>query len=328
MRFALFATFLAVLSSTVAALEATPGPVGPDTSFPVPVGATFRDRPLAPQLVVVPPGSYLMGASEEEAAREGRGAESAAWERPQHRVVVATPLAVGKGLVTRREFAEFAGATHRPVTNGCMVLDGGIWQQEARRSFADPAFAQTDQDPAVCVAVEDAEAYAAWLSRTTGHAYRLLHEAEWEYVARAGSTSSRWWGDDRATICAHANGADQQYHALYPADAHANTGCSDHFAHTNPSGAFHANPFGLSDMLGNVWQWTADCFVPGYANAPALASTAIDAGDCNRRVIRGGSWHNAPDALRSAARFWLPPNMRSSSLGFRIVRLPDAATAQ
>ena len=292
--------------------------------FPAPVGRAFRDRPFAPLLVVVPPGTYMMGASADEATREGRRAETAAWEQPRHRVVVPTSLAVCKDFVTRKEFATFVAATGRPVTKGCMVLDLGTWQDEAQRSFLDSAFDQTDQSPAVCVGVEDVEAYAAWLSRTTGHTYRLLHEAEWEYLARAGSTSSRWWGDDRTSLCHHLNGADLSYHRRYPADEHANTACDDGYAHSSPAGAFAANPFGLDDMLGNVWQWTADCFVPGYDAAPAVASTPIESGDCSRRMIRGGSWHNAPDSLRSAARFWLPPDMHSSSVGFRVVRLPDA----
>ncbi len=326
MRFLVLAALVSLLSAP-AARPATDTASPKPTGFPASVGATFRDRPFAPQLVVLPSGLYVMGASAEEGLREGRRADTAAWEQPRHRVVVSTPLAVGKNLVTREEFAAFVSATKRPMTQGCMVLDAGTWQEEARRSFADPAFVQSDQDPAVCVAVEDAEAYAAWLSRTTGHPYRLLHEAEWEYAARAGSTASRWWGDDRASLCRHVNGADLSFHALYPADEHANTTCDDRFAHSNPAGAFAANPFGLNDMLGNVWQWTADCFVPGYETAPAVASTPIESGDCSRRAIRGGSWHNSADSLRSAARFWLPPDMRSSSVGFRVVRLPDAEQA-
>ena len=325
MRPVLFAAILALLLALIALVTRDADAVERRSAFPVPVGATFQDRSFAPQLVVVPRGSYLMGASADEAEREGRRAETAAWERPRHRVVVPTSLAVGRNLVTREEFAAFVEATHRPMTSGCMVLDAGIWQDEARRGYADPAFVQTDRDPAVCVAVEDAEAYAAWLSQTTGHAYRLLHEAEWEYVARAGSTASRWWGDDRTSLCRHVNGADLSYRALHPTDEHANATCDDGYAHSSPAGAFAANPFGLNDMLGNVWQWTADCFVPGYDHAPAVASTPITSGDCSRRMIRGGSWHNGPDALRSAARFWLPPGMHSSSVGFRVVRLPDGA---
>ena len=154
------------------------------------------------------------------------------------------------------------------------------------------------------------------MTARTGHRYRLLHEAEWEYAARAGTTASRWWGDEHKAICAHANGADQSYDRAYPGDAKSNVSCDDGFVQSSPVDAFPANPFGLHDMIGNVWQWTADCFV-------ADPAASLEGADCTRRAIRGGSWHNFPDALRAAARFWLPRDLRSSSVGFRIVRLPD-----
>lgn len=295
------------------------------SSYPAPVGGHFRDAAFAPELVVIPGGSFLMGASDEEAAREGRRPETAAWEHPQRHLTIATPWAVGRYLVTRREYTAFIEATHRP-SDGCMVLDGGKWLKEPQRSFADPAFPQTDRDPAVCVNTADAEAYVRWLNETTGHHYRLLREDEWEYAARAGTTTSRWWGDERNSLCAHANGADQSYHAAYPDDPHANTACNDGYVHTNPVDAFPPNPFGLYDMIGNVWEWSGECFVASYPNAvsetPPLDGQGT-AQDCSRRSIRGGSWHNSPDSLRSAARFWLPADMRSSSLGFRVARQPD-----
>jgi formylglycine-generating enzyme required for sulfatase activity len=230
-------------------------------------------------------------------------------------------MAVGRYLVTRAEYAAFATATARHNSDGCMVLDGK-WQLEAQRSFLDPAFPQTDLDPAVCVVVEDAEAYTRWLSAQTGQQYRLLREAEWEYAARAGSTGSRWWQGDASTICSHANGADQSYDRAHPGDAKVNVSCDDRYAHTNPGDAFPPNAFGLHDMLGNVWEWIDDCFVGSYLDAPVDAATQIRSGDCGQRIIRGGSWHNYPDALRTPARFALPVTMRSASVGFRVVRLP------
>jgi formylglycine-generating enzyme required for sulfatase activity len=171
--------------------------------------------------------------------------------------------------------------------------------------------------------VADAEAYLQWLSALTGHRYRLLREAEWEHAARAGTSTGRWWGDDRGTLCRHANGADRSYDRFRPGEPAVNRECDDGYVFTNPVDAFPANPFGLHDMLGNLWQWTADCFVENYDAAPADAAQPVLDGDCSRRVIRGGSWHNYPDALRSAARFALPVTMRSSSIGFRVARLPD-----
>ena len=263
-----------------------------------------------------------MGSSEAETSREGRRAETAAFERPQHSVALSRPLAVGRYLVTRKEYAYFVSATQRPRPPGCNVLDGK-WQSEAGRSFADPGFAQTDLHPALCVDAPDAESYAAWVSHETGHRYRLLHEGEWEYAARGATATTRWWADERTGLCQHSNGADLSFDRAHPGDDKANIACDDGFAHTNPGNAFPPNAFGLYDMIGNAWEWTADCFAPNYANAPGDASVAIPDGDCGRRAIRGGSWHNYPDVLRSAARFWLPPGMRSSSVGFRIVRLAD-----
>jgi formylglycine-generating enzyme required for sulfatase activity len=304
----------------VAAVVAAPG-------FPAAIGQRFRDAPYAPELVVIPPGSFIMGSTDAETTREGRRAETAAWERPQHRVDVATPLAVGRYFVTRGEYAEFVAATQRVTPDPCNVIDGGKWQPEMGRSFADPAFPQTDTHPATCVVVADAEAYAQWLSARTGHRYRLLHEAEWEYAARAGTSTSRWWGDERSTLCAHANGADLSYDRARAGEPAVNRSCDDGYVFTNPGDAFPPNPFGLHDMLGNLWQWTADCFVAGYDQASTDASADVVGGDCTRRAIRGASWHNYPDALRSAARFALPPTMRSASIGFRVVRLPDAPAA-
>ncbi len=294
------------------------GPTASTGAFPVPAGGSFRDRDWAPEMVVVPPGRFTMGATEEETAREQRAAEAAASERPRHAVAFAAPLAVGRVDVTVDEFDRFVKATgRRSVFEGCVVDAAGTWRKEAGRSYADPLFAQSGSHPAVCTTWADARDYAAWLSRETGHVYRLLHEEEWEYAARAGTATARWWGDDRSALCVHANGADQRFNAAYPGDPLANTACDDGYAATSPGTAFPANAFGLHDMIGNAWQWLGDCFRPTY-DAPVP-----DDASCQRRVIRGGSWHNHPDALRAAARFWLAPDNRSSSIGLRVAREPD-----
>jgi formylglycine-generating enzyme required for sulfatase activity len=318
---ALVAALSALLLLSACATSNAPGGAGRRTPFPAATGHTFRDASFAPELVVLPAGTFLMGSAEADALRDGRRAETAAWERPAHQVMVA-PMAVSRYLVTRTEYAAFVTATKRSNSDGCMVLDGK-WQLEAQRSFLDPAFPQSAIDPAVCVVVADAEAYVQWLSAQTAQQYRLLREAEWEYAARAGSTGSRWWQGDVSTLCAHANGADQSYDRAHPGDSKVNTRCDDGYAHTNPGNAFPPNAFGLHDMLGNVWEWIDDCFVGDYRNAPPDAATQIRGGDCGQRIIRGGSWHNYPDALRTPTRFSLPVTMRSASVGFRVVRLPQ-----
>ncbi len=274
----------------------------------------LRDARYAPEMVVVPAGSVLIGSTEAETIREGRTPPAAAAaERPQ-RMVTLPSFAVGRYHVTRKEFAAFVDATGRNQS-GCLVALGPVWTNGPLpdRSFRDVGFPQGDDEPALCVNWDDANAYAAWLSARTGHHYRLLTEVEWEYAARGGTTTARWWGDDPSTICVHANGGDRDYAAVMPSDKTANLTCSDGFAHTSPVGHFAPNPFGLHDVYGNAWQWTADCFtaVPGAPPPP---------GPCLARSIRGGSWHNSVATLRSATRSSLPVGMRSASLGFRVMR--------
>lgn len=277
-------------------------------------GDRFRDKPFAPMMVVLPTGTARLGSTEAETMREGRAPAFAAFEHPQHTVTFGRPFAVGRYHVTQREFAVFVNATKRPMA-GCVVAIDGKWSdgRQPAYSFAKPGWAQRGDEPAVCVDWDDANAYASWLSQKTGARYRLLTEDEWEYAARGGTTTARWWGDDAALICKRVNGGDLRYSTVMPADKSANPACDDGFAHTNPVAHFAPNQFGLSDMLGNAWQWTADCFsaVPGIAPVT---------GDCKGRSIRGGSWHNSVSTLRAATRFSLPPNMRSSSLGFRVMR--------
>ena len=282
--------------------------------YPVAPGRTFRDRAWSPELVVIPAGRFVMGSTEAETVREKRAPALAAYERPSHEVIFSAPLAVGKYHVTVGEFDRFVKATGRAVFDGCNVDDRGKWSLQAKHSYRDPLFPQTDRHPAVCVTWDDAVAYAAWLSAETGHRYRLLRETEWEYAARGGTATARWWGDDSAGICLYANGADQSFNRANPGDAQANLACDDGYAGTNPVDRFTANPFGLHDMLGNAWQWLGECFRERYDAPPP------DEARCGRRVIRGGSWHNSPSVLRAASRYWLLPNNRSSSIGFRVAR--------
>jgi formylglycine-generating enzyme required for sulfatase activity len=293
--------------------------MGPPSGYPIAVGQSFRDAPFAPEMVVIPAGSYQMGSTEAETTRENRAAGPAASEKPRHLEVIAHPLAIGKYLVTVDEFDRFVKATHRDVFNGCQVNIAGTWGLGDKRSYLDPAFSQTGRNPVVCVTWPDAKAYVDWLSAQTGHRYRLITEREFEYATRAGTTTARWWGDSQADLCQHVNGADQSFDRAYPGDKQSNKSCDDGFAATNPVDHFAPNPFGLYDMTGNAWEWMADCF---RANYDPATPTPPDAG-CEHRSIRGGSWHNYANVLRSATRFSLPPTMRASSTGFRVARDPD-----
>jgi sulfatase modifying factor 1 len=170
----------------------------------------------------------------------------------------------------------------------------------------------------VCVSWADAQAYVRWLSRKTGKGYRLLSESEWEYAARAGTTTRRPWGDVAEAGCAHANIADATARRIVPGIT-LGTACDDGHAYTSPAGTYHANAFGLHDMLGNVWEWTADCWSESHVGAPADGSARMD-GDCSYRVLRGGSWSNNSDGIRSAHRNGEALGTRFGGYGFRVAR--------
>ena len=137
---------------------------------------------------------------------------------------------------------------------------------------------------------EDAQEYVRWLSREAGEAYRLLSEAEWEYVARAGTTTARYWGESESGQCRYANGWDQVASGESETERQA-ADCSDGYTVMAPVGVYEANAFGLYDVLGNVWEWTQDCRNDSYSGAPVDGS-AWRSGDCSERVLRGGSWFN------------------------------------
>ncbi len=259
-------------------------------------GAVFQDCPDCPQMVPVPPGQFLMGSPLDEPGRFDA-------EGPQHSVSVRA-VAFGRYLVTVQEFSAFVRETGYE-TGPCDWPSGTNWQSSGF----------VPHGPVVCVNWHDAQAYIAWLNgkvrkpATTGQAgpYRLPSEAEWEYAARAGTTTSRWWGEAIGTGNADCNGCGSAWDNKQIA----------------PVGSFAANPFGLFDMLGNVWQWTADCWNESYAGAPADGS-AWRSGDCGKRVLRGGSWSNLPKFVRSAARNQESVESRSRDYanyaGFRVVR--------
>ena len=273
-------------------------------------GQTFRDCALCPEMVVVPAGSFRMGSPDDEEGRFGV-------EGPVHEVTITAPLAVGKYEVTRGEFRSFVEATGHSTGDTCLAYEDGSWRTLQGRSWQEPGYAQANSHPVVCVSWEDAQAYARWLSRETGERYRLPSESEWEYAARAWTTTSRYWGDDPAQGCGYANGADETALEQYPGWVVA--ACRDGHVHTAPVGSFAPNAFGLHDLHGNVWEWGEDCWNDSYAGAPSDGS-AWTRGNCDRRIVRGGSWIGSPGDLRSAIRSRYPSGVRYDFLGFRVAR--------
>jgi formylglycine-generating enzyme len=282
---------------------------------------TFRDCPNCPIMVRLPPGTFMMGSSEAEAKREEAKDEEVADERPRHSVMIKREIAIGQYAITRGEFGAFVKETgHDP--RGCIVFAEGNWTFNQDRSWRNPGFAQTDQHPVVCISLSDSQRYAEWLSKRTGQTYRLPTEAEWEYAARAGTLTARFWGDGRDHACDFANGADftaAEAFSLNKGDVKQVSQCSDGYAYTAPVGSFRPNAFGLNDMLGNVFQWTEDCYNNSYDGAPSDGS-ARTTGECKYRVLRGGSWVNSPWVVRAAIRFKSNPDSRYDSGGFRVAR--------
>ena len=252
-------------------------------------GEVFRDALKdggeGPAMVVLPTGRFRMGSPSGETDRDRD-------EGPVRMVTIGKRIAMGRYEVTFAEYDRFVAATsgRRP--------DGEGWGGGSR--------------PVIDVRQEDAKAYAVWLSAQTGKPYRLPSEAEWEYAARAGMPKRYSWGDTIA--CSQASYARRVGQSCNPASNNA-------LARTVAVGSFAANPFGLFDMHGNVWEWVEDCYVGTYTGAPSDGSARTSGCGTNARaVVRGGSWTRLPRNLRAAERSWFFASSRVNHLGFRLVR--------
>jgi formylglycine-generating enzyme len=270
-------------------------------------GSVIHDCPTCPAMTVLPAGRFKQGATAEES--------SGTFDKPLHWVEIAHPFAVSTNAVTLDEFQAFVAATARDM-QGCDTYDGA-WKHVTTANWQNPGFPQTGSHPVTCVSWNDAQAYAGWMSSKAGHPYRLPTASEWEYAARAGVETAAPWSTAAADACANANVADQSAAQQYP--GWSVFGCSDGWVNTAPVGKFKANAFGLNDMLGNVFQWTQDCWKADYARAPVDGSARSD-GDCAERELRGGSWFSSPSYVRSSYRNHFAADYRTSTVGIRLVR--------
>ena len=290
------------------------------------VAATvIKDCSHCPELLVVPAGRFVMGSDDGEAGRS---------EGPKREVTIAYEFALGRTEVTVGQFRAFVEATGYEVAPGCrsQKLPGPSgervgWYDPPERGWRNPGFVTPliDEQPVVCVGQDDARAYVSWLRETTGLAYRLPTEAEWEYAARAGAEGIFFWGNNSDLACAHANVYDRSARKLHDFGwGHAN--CDDGFAEIAPVAQLRPNAFGLYDMLGNVWEWTADCYRATYEGAPIDGSAVPADGECEKWSVRGGGWMTRPSRQRLSFRGRDPIDARYSYFGLRVARdLADIA---
>jgi formylglycine-generating enzyme required for sulfatase activity/DNA-binding winged helix-turn-helix (wHTH) protein len=272
---------------------------------------TLKDCADCPEMVVLPAGEYMMGSPKDERGRKST-------EGLPRRVTIPRRIAIGKFEVTVDQFSTFAAETGMAVGNACQIIvrfDGGSspWGPP-EASFRQPGFEVSGSQPVVCINRQEAQDYAAWLSRRTGKPYRLPTEAEWEYAARSGTSTRYSFGDDETVLCGYARFADLGSNFEWRG------GCrSDTVAYGPISvGSLKPNLWGIFDMHGNAWEWVDDCWTPDASDIPADGSAFSRPGGCEVGVMRGGSWAAPYAKLRSATRWPVRATSHYNHLGFRV----------
>ncbi|RON47139.1 dihydropyoverdine dehydrogenase [Pseudomonas frederiksbergensis] len=276
----------------LAALAVSLAPGIAQASEPAKPGKVFKDCKDCPEMVVLPTGTFTMGTPEDEVGREPD-------EGPMHPVTFAKPLAISRFQVLKGEWDAYIRDT------GYVMPDGD--DRPGRECKAGiPRYEYTNKHPAVCMDFAEVNAYVAWLSKKTGQQYRLVSESLREYAARGGTSGPFPFPFDEGKE--------------YSIAKHANTyGAADGYNFTAPAGSFPPNAFGVYDMHGNVYEWTADCYNEDYVGAPSDGSAWLT-GKCQFKRIRGNDWGEAPVFSRSGNRNALVPGDRGDWIGFRVAR--------
>ncbi len=291
------------------------------------VSANYTDRATGMEFVAIPGGCFQMGQTEDEKKYliKKRGKEKYEKyyndELPRHRVCV-DGFSMARHEVTVGQWRRFIKDTgykteaERDVKKkGCWSLKDNKWGYHDGRDWENPGFSQKDKQPVACVSHNDVEKYIDWLNRSSFKKYRLPTEAEWEYAARGGTSTIRFWGDGESKACSYANVADKgkSWRTYFP--------CDDGYKFSSPVGNYRPNSFGLYDMLGNVWEWTSDWYGSSYyGNSPRQNPQGPGSG--SSRVGRGGCWSHNPSRVRVADRGRLQPWERNAGMGFRLVLPP------
>lgn len=260
------------------------------------------------------PGSFTMGSPYYEWGRTD-------YETP-HPVTLTRPFYLQSTEVTVGQWRAFAVETgyrtEAERQGGTWFIDGGQWARRTGFYWDNPGYIKTDAHPVTCVSWNDAQAFLQWLNRREGTArYRLPTEAEWEYACRAGTVTSRFWGEDLYASCRFANLADQSARTVFPGWAVVE--CDDGNAYAAPAGSYQPNGLGLFDMLGNAWEWCQDWCAP---YSPMAQTDPRGAPSGMYRALRGGSWESMPASARSANRYCFGPDMNNNGTGFRVARDP------
>jgi len=236
----------------------------------------FKDCPECPEMVAIPPGTFTLG-----------DAAGVASEQPPRSVLIRKKLAFSRTEITWDHWlacVEGGGCTRLPSDHA--------WGKGAR--------------PMINITWNDARDYATWLTKRTGKPYRLPSEAEWEYAAKAGTTTRFWWGNEAGKMMANCRFCGSPFDGK----------------ETAPAGSFPANPWGLQDMNGNVWEWVADCWNPNHAGAGPGGAVRED-GNCQRRVVKSGSWYYIARLMGGASRDSFPGDQFSYNIGIRVLREMD-----
>jgi formylglycine-generating enzyme required for sulfatase activity len=285
-------------------------------------GTVLKDCDDCPELVVVPAGKFSMGSPQSEAGRLDI-------EGPQRVVDVSSTFAVGRYAITRDQFDSFVKTTGHLYEDGCNIEQDGRWVLRPTLNFHDPGFRQDGRHPVVCINWDDANAYVKWLTGKTGKTYRLITEAEREYISRAGTSTAYWWGDAIRPELANYDKREQAPNrggqAKVANAAQRPAARTDSIIPESPQGGtvpvhlYQPNPWGLYQVHGNVAEWVEDCWNRSYMGAPRDRS-AVRTGDCGRRVLRGGAWSYWPSDIRAAYRESAPKDQRYFHVGFRVAR--------
>lgn len=280
----------------------------------------FRDCAMCPEMKMLPTGTFTMGASADQVStlpwQRGISGARILWESPEKTVTFTQPFALGRFEVTRDQYGEFVRATNHQTTPHCVVWAGDWDTSDNGKTWADAGIPQSGDHPVVCVSKNDAEAYVVWLTKITGRPYTLPTEAQWEYASRAGSTTPYPWGEDGTEACTYGNIADATLAAAHP--ARASQSCDDTYLYTAPAGLHQPNAWGLYDMIGNAWEWVADCWTPNHDAVPDDGS-AVSTGFCDESPLRGGAYGTGPLFTRSSTRGGPDKHdVRQSWIGFRV----------